>query len=312
MGPRAGSVYSLCMLGIYSIVFAGLAGLVFGSFLNTCATRWPKKESAIKPRSHCRSCGRTLTWWENIPLISWATLRGRCRTCNQPIGWRYPLVEFAVGALWAFAAWKIFNAAPELNYGTFSYASSVELVEGIVRMIFLWILVALAVLDAENLWLPDRLILPGIGLGLLLAVVRAMLDIFYRYGNTAAAWEHFVGTAVAIWFLSTVIAAGILLVIRFIYYWFRGQQGIGMGDVKLMAMLGSWFGAQCALLSFGIAVLIGAVVALIIVTVPPAHTGKVSWWKKKLPFGTFLCLGAVISTFWGLPVIAYYRAWAGF
>jgi len=307
---RAGSVYSLCMLGAYFIVLAGLAGLVFGSFLNTCATRWPRNESATKPRSHCRACERTLRWWENIPLISWLALRGRCRTCRERIGGRYLLVELVVALLWAFAVWKIFNAAPELNYGRMSYSASVELAEGLARIIFLWILVALAVLDVENFWLPDKLIWPGIGLGLALALVRATLETTLGSGGGFQVWEHFAASYVAIWFLGAVIAAGVLLVIRFIYHWVRGQEGIGMGDVKLMAMLGGWFGAQCALLSFGIAVILGALVALIALAIPTPHVGDVPWWKKKLPFGTFLCLGAFVGTFWGLSIIALYRKWA--
>lgn len=314
MGPRNDGVYSLCMLGAYLIVFAGLAGLVFGSFLNTCVTRWPKEESTIKPRSHCRNCDRKLAWWENIPLISWLVLRGRCRTCKEQIGWRYPLVELAVGVLWSFTVWKLLNAAPDLIYGDFTYTASVELAEGIARIIFLWILAGLAVLDAENLWLPNKLIWPGIGLGFVLALVRATFEAFdenFRYGGGFPVWEHIAASAVAIWFLGAVIAAGVLLVIRFIYHWIRGQEGIGMGDVKLMAMLGGWFGAQCALLSFGIAIMLGALVALVTLAIPPSSIGEVPWWKKKLPFGTFLCIGAIVGTFWGLPIIAAYRHWAG-
>lgn len=310
MRPRAGSVYSLCMLGIYFVVFAGLAGLVFGSFLNTCASRWPKKESATKPRSHCRSCDRTLAWWENVPLISWLALRGRCRTCNALIGWRYPLVELAVAVLWAYATWRIFNAAPELTYGSFTYSSCVVLAEGIARIIFLWLLVGLAVLDAENLWLPDRLIWPGIALGLVLAVLRGSFEAEFRNGGTSAAWQHFAGTATVFWFLGAVVSGGVVLVIRFLYYWLRGKEGIGWGDMKLMAMLGGWFGILCALLSFVFAVAMAACVALILLIVPP-RPGSEAWALRKLPFGTFLCIGAIICTFWGLPIIALYRNWAG-
>jgi leader peptidase (prepilin peptidase)/N-methyltransferase len=80
------------MIRILGTIFAGLLGLCFGSFLNVCLSRWPTSESVVSPRSHCRHCGRTLTWWENVPLVSWLMLRGRCRTCRAWIGWRYPLV----------------------------------------------------------------------------------------------------------------------------------------------------------------------------------------------------------------------------
>jgi leader peptidase (prepilin peptidase) / N-methyltransferase len=299
------------MIGTYLTVLAGLAGLAFGSFLNTCASRWPKKESVIKPRSHCRHCERTLAWWENIPLVSWLALRGRCRSCAGWIGLRYPLAELAVGVLWAFCVWRIFAAAPELDYGTFSYHACSTLADGIARLIFLWLLVALAVLDAENFWLPDRLLWIGIALGLLLSVTQATLDAAFHYGGDSSAWQHLAGIAVIFWFLFSVIPAGVILVIRFIYHWVRGNEGLGMGDVKLMAMLGGWLHIQAALLSFGIAVVIGAVVALFMLGSPAIQAKREDWSSTKLPFGTFLCLGAMVSTFWGEPIIALYRRWVG-
>jgi len=92
------------MIRILGTIFAGLLGLAFGSFLNVCLSRWPEGESVVKPRSHCRHCSHTLAWWENVPLASWLVLRGRCRGCGAWIGWRYPLVEAAVGGLWAWQA----------------------------------------------------------------------------------------------------------------------------------------------------------------------------------------------------------------
>src|ERR1035441_9281736 len=97
------------MIRILGTIFAGLLGLAFGSFLNVCLSRWPQGESIVKPRSHCRQCDHTLAWWENLPLVSWLALRGRCRSCHAWIGWRYPLVELAVGVLWATVAWSILN-----------------------------------------------------------------------------------------------------------------------------------------------------------------------------------------------------------
>ncbi len=85
------------MIRILGTIFAGLLGLAFGSFLNVCLSRWPAGESVIKPRSHCRNCDHTLAWWENVPLVSWLVLRGRCRNCRGWIGWRYPVVEAGGG-----------------------------------------------------------------------------------------------------------------------------------------------------------------------------------------------------------------------
>lgn len=94
------------MMRILGTILAALLGLAFGSFLNVCLSRWPEGESVVKPRSHCRNCERTLAWSENIPLLSWLALRGRCRTCGAKISWRYPLVESVVGALWAVIVWQ--------------------------------------------------------------------------------------------------------------------------------------------------------------------------------------------------------------
>jgi leader peptidase (prepilin peptidase)/N-methyltransferase len=299
------------MIGTYFTVLAALAGLAFGSFLNTCASRWPEEESAVKPRSHCRSCDHTLAWWENIPLGSWLFLRGRCRNCKSPIPWRYPLVELAVGTLWASAVARVFSSAPELNYGTVSYHAWIALADGIAALIFLWLLVALAVLDAENLWLPDRLIWPGIGLGLLLGVTRETDTAWFQSGGTLRSWGQLAGRAALVWFAGVLIPAAVLLLIRFLYQWLRGKEGLGMGDVKLMAMIGGWLGIPAALLSFAFAAVIGALSALVLLAMARSRKEREEWGMKKLPLGTFICLGAMVSTFWGQPIIDAYRHWAG-
>ena len=217
------------MIPIFVTVFAGILGLAFGSFLNVCATRWPEEESIFKGRSHCRTCGRTLAWWENIPLLSWLALRGHCRTCKAWIGWRYPLTELAVGALWAFSTWHTFLEAPDLSTGTLTYGAAFVLANGIARLIFLWILVALAVMDAENLWLPDRLTFSGIALGFALACTRGGIFASMRYGGGFDEWRHYVSLSIFYWFIGAVASGAGVLVIRWIYIMIRGQEGIGMG-----------------------------------------------------------------------------------
>jgi len=300
------------MIPVLVTVFAAVLGLAFGSFLNVCATRWPEEESIVKRRSHCRHCDRTLAWWENVPLVSWLALGGRCRTCKAWIGWRYPLVELSVGLLWAYSAWSMFNAAPELNAGIFSYNAAIVFTKGIFQMIFLWLLMALAVLDAENLWLPDRLILPGIGLGFVLAMIRSALAASMLQG-TFAAWKPLAARAIANWLISAVASAGALLIIRWVYQMVRDQEGIGLGDIKLMAMLGGWFGViKMGLLVLVLGIVIGGVVALLQLAVASRRTkGESSWGLKKLPLGTFLCLAGIITVFWGRSLIAIYLRWSG-
>lgn len=300
------------MIRLLVTAFAGLLGLAFGSFLNLCATRWPEEENICKPRSHCRTCNRTLSWWENIPLLSWIALRGRCRTCHATIGWRYPIVELSVCLLWAFRTWTIFDIAPELNAGIISAIGWTALADCLAAMIFLWILVALAVLDTENLWLPDRLTLPGIALGFLLAITRATLAVYVLGNSTFSFWVHTVPADVVLyWFFGAVLGGTLLLVIRWIHLMIRGQEGLGFGDVKLMALLGGWLGIKLALLSFVLAIFIALAIAILWSSKPPVKDKNVKWHLRKLPFGTFLCIGGIISAFWGQAIINLYLKISG-
>jgi leader peptidase (prepilin peptidase)/N-methyltransferase len=304
------------MIRILGTIFAGLLGLAFGSFLNVCLSRWPAGESVIKPRSHCRNCDHTLSWWENIPLISWLFLRGRCRNCRAWIGWRYPLVELAVGALWTNVAWHntdllfVYFREPSI----FIYFPLSRLVGG---MAFSWLLVALATLDAENLWLPNAITIPGIILGLLLDTAEAVVSAISPWYDTVNASRSSmvireVGHEIALRLLETLAAAALILLIRWLYKLIRHREGIGLGDAKLMAMLAAWLGLPGALLAFVLGAVLGALAALVLLAVPSARTNAQSWAMTKLPLGTFLCIGGIVSTLWGQPIIDAYLHWAGF
>jgi leader peptidase (prepilin peptidase)/N-methyltransferase len=287
------------MTRIFGTVLAALAGLAFGSFLNVCLNRWPAGESVIKPRSHCRACGRTLAWLENVPLVSWIALRGRCRTCGTPISWRYPLVELAVGLLWAVAYLRCaerFAALPGL------FVDPVLQVIGLA--ILIWLLVGLAVLDAESLWLPDAVTLPGIAAGLAFAMAQEGFGCHYDTPSRPLG-------ALLRTVLSALIGAGLVLLIRWSYWLIRRREGIGLGDAKLMAMLAAWLGLRGALLAFAIGVVLGACTALILLAVPVARRGTEIWSLTKLPLGTFLCIGGIISALWGQQILAAYLRWSG-
>jgi leader peptidase (prepilin peptidase)/N-methyltransferase len=303
------------MIRILGTIFAGLLGLAFGSFLNVCLTRWPQGESIVHPRSHCRNCDHKLSWWENIPLLSWLALRGRCRKCRTWIGWRYPLVEFVVGALWAYVAWN--NAALLFAYlrepSIFIYYPLIRVVGG---MAFSWLLVALATLDAENLWLPNSITVPGIILGLLLdsadAVVNAIspwYDVVHASISSMVLRE--VGHETILRLLEILAAAALIVIIRWLYKLIRQREGIGLGDAKLMALLAAWLGLPGALLSFAIGVVLGALVAVVLLIIPTTKADLGGWSLRKLPLGTFLCIGGIVSALWGQPIIAAYLHWAG-
>jgi leader peptidase (prepilin peptidase)/N-methyltransferase len=287
------------MIRTLCTILAGLLGLAFGSFLNVCLSRWPEGESVVKPRSHCRNCGRTLAWWENVPLLSWIALRGRCRTCQSKISWRYPLVELAVAGLWALSAW---NSIPE--FPLLPVAEKEAIAGAVAMMIFSWLLIALAILDAENLWLPNFLTYPGIIVGLVFTTIFRAVgnDLFQPAHPIYFFWKR-LGSAAA--------AAALILLIRWTYRLIRRREGIGLGDAKLMAMLGAWLGLSGALLSFAIGVMLGSLFALVVLAVPAARRQSDTWLQSKLPLGTFLCVGGIVSALWGQPIIAAYMRWVG-
>jgi leader peptidase (prepilin peptidase)/N-methyltransferase len=292
-------------------MFAGLLGLAFGSFLNVCLSRWPEGESIIHPRSHCRNCQHTLAWWENVPLLSWIILRGRCRKCRVWISVRYLLVELAVGILWAITAWHV---VPELLGNAFTTMAS-NLVAAVGTMIFYWLLVALAALDAEHLWLPNMITIPGILVGILFSIARATLIALsptHYMENRFEAIKYEVIPVVMWTVIAIIVCAGLLLLIRWLYWIFRHREGMGLGDVKLIAMLAAWLGLPATLLAFFISALLGALAGLVVIAVPAMRDEGEGWATSKLPFGTFLCIGGIISSLWGEPIIAAYLHAIGF
>jgi leader peptidase (prepilin peptidase)/N-methyltransferase len=300
------------MIRILVTGFAGLLGLAFGSFLNVCVSRWPEGESVVSPRSHCRNCAHTLAWWENIPLLSWILLRGRCRGCTAPIGWRYPLVELAVGLLWAEAAWVFFsNLGEPGSWTTFhTYYSVVTL---LTQFLFFWLMVALAFLDAEHLWLPNFLTLPGTALGLVAFLTAAWLravDVLAFYGASQLL-NRFLFQVTWHRLVAILAAAGVVLLLRWLYGLIRHREGMGLGDVKLMALLAAWLGLPGTLLAFFIGTMLGAIAGIVVIVVPSRREDPNDWATTRLPFGTFLCIGGIVSSLWGAPIIAGYMRWAG-
>jgi leader peptidase (prepilin peptidase)/N-methyltransferase len=288
-------------------------GLAFGSFLNVCLSRWPEGGSVATPRSHCRQCGRTLAWWENVPLVSWLALRGRCRTCRAWIGWRYPLVEFSVGVLWAYSVWQSLPVLLNSEFSIFTHWYG--LLIGLAgNLILIWLLLALAVLDAENLWLPNWLTLPGAMLGFIVIILRIKLNLDAVLSKFGALFseQHILFQVAFRSLFGILAAAGLILLIRWVYWLIRRREGIGLGDAKLMALLAAWLGLPQALLSFGIGVVLGALAAIALLAVPSARRCSDSWAVSKLPLGTFLCIGGIVSSLWGSRLLDAYNRWAGF
>jgi len=293
-------------------------GLLFGSFLNVCISRLPKHESLWKPRSHCPNCHATIRWYDNIPLLSWVLLRARCRECKQPISWRYPAVELAVG-LWFLVCLNDYLGA---RFNAFYFPqqhvtnASTDGLQAFALTILGFLLIGLLVMDWQTHKLPDAFTLTGIVIGFVLVCVQAGFlgehqDEVVLHGRNPLSSpggvvdsgnvvltgaEHLIlGRLLAI-----AAAAGILLLIRFAYMKLRGREGMGLGDAKLMAMLAAFLGFWPAMLAFFVGVVLCAVYA---VTLLARRQGTA---LSRLPLGTFLCIGGLFTALFGSQVLAWY------
>jgi leader peptidase (prepilin peptidase)/N-methyltransferase len=245
------------------VVFAAIFGSTIGSFLNVCIYRLPRRQSIVWPRSACPHCQRELAWYENLPVVGWLGLRGRCRTCRGAIAIRYPIVEALTAAMFAGAAWY--------------YGPSMLLVS---RLVFGCALIVLFAIDLEHHLLPNAITLPGIIAGFL-------FSLFTEPGWTAS-------------LIGIVFGGGLLYAIAEAYYRIRHEEGLGMGDVKMLAMIGAFIGWQMTLLTLMTASLAGSVIGLGLLA-----TGRGSM-KYALPFGTFLALGAAFAAVLGPGLLEWY------
>ncbi len=305
------------MIRILGTVLGALVGLAFGSFLNVCLSRWPEHESVVQPRSHCRNCGRTLRWWENIPVISWLALRARCRTCRGKIGWRYPIVELSLAAAWGVSIWRQLPAVYSPGWSRISVFDAVWF--GAERMALCWLLIGLAALDVERLWLPDWLTLGGAALGAGMNVVRFTVHFIWNtiplhWTTVGGPISHraYVFDVVVRWLVAMLAAPLVILLVRWIYRFLRGRKGSEMAEAKLMLMVAAWLGLSYTFLAFVLGVLMAAVSAGIVLTSRrKVNAGGGSMFTKP-PLGTFLCVGGIISALWGSPIIGAYLRWASF
>lgn len=254
-------------------LYAFLLGAIVGSFLNVVIHRYPRGESIVFPPSRCPACGTRIKPWDNIPIVSWIVLLGRCRACRAPIAIRYPLVELANALLW-LAAW--------LHLGLSVSALLLALVASMT--------LALIFIDAEIQILPDVIDLPGIALGLLLGWLGAGLDAPQLV--LASSWlDSLLGAA---------FGAGLLLAVGLAYKLARKIEGMGLGDVKMMAMLGAVCGWAAVLPIVFIASITGAIIGVAIAL------RRREGLQFALPFGVFLGIAFLAVIFFGRPLEEWY------
>lgn len=271
------------MIALIIFVF----GLIVGSFLNVCILRIPIAESVVLPSSHCPSCRTPIKPYDNIPVVSWLVLAGRCRKCKARISAMYPMVELATGLLF-LACYLVFG----LNAEALKWA------------IFAALLIVLTVTDLRERILPDKVNFVGLGLGLLLSLFTQPTDgtatwlanHIFAYPPPEAALS--LGDAL----IGAGAASGLLWLVAEGYFRARGREGMGLGDVKMMAMAGAFLGLQRALLTILLGSLLGSVIGIAVIAV--GRKGR----DFELPFGTFLGAGAILVMFFGSSALDWYRA----
>jgi leader peptidase (prepilin peptidase)/N-methyltransferase len=245
-------------------LFALITGMLVGSFLNVCICRMPKGESVVFPPSHCPQCDYHIRWYDNIPLFSYLLLRAKCRGCGLHISLQYPLVELLNGLL---------TLALFLRVGpTFAF---------LVLFLFCSALVVITFIDLEHQIIPDEISLSGIVIGFVLS--------FFLQGHS---WLNSL--------LGILLGGGSLLLVAYGYQWLTGKEGMGGGDIKLLAMMGAFLGWKSIPFIIFASSLIGSVIGITIMLIQKKDS------KLAIPFGPYLAFAAVVYIFYGRQIIHWY------
>jgi leader peptidase (prepilin peptidase) / N-methyltransferase len=244
-------------------ILIGVIGLSVGSFLNVCIYRLPLEQSLVSPASRCTRCGVPLRWYDNVPVLSYLLLRGRCRNCRARVSPMYPLVELVTAIVFVAGYW-LFGLQGLL----------------VSRLLFACAMIVLFVIDLQQRILPNVITLPGIVAGFL-------FSLFMPPG-----W---IGALVGI-----LAGGGVLLLVAEAYYRVRKEEGLGMGDVKMLAMIGAFLGWKLMLVTLVLSSFLGSIIGLGMIAL------KLGDMKYALPFGTFLAIGALVAAVAGDPILGWY------
>lgn len=273
---------------VFAQLYAFIIGACVGSFLNVCIVRWPRERSVLRPRSRCPQCGNQLSWFENVPIVSWLALRGHCRCCDERISVMYPIIELVVGLGWMLAV-QYFGP----SFTAFRVA------------VFGTVLLGVAMTDAKHYLIPDGFTL----FGLVFALVTAVIAFFH--GETqvfATPYDALVGACAG---------AGMIAIVGWLGEVVTRREAMGLGDVTLMAFVGAAVGPTRALITVFLGATIGAIsfagVVLPVVLVRRGHAreqtelalGSTPFEAPLVPFGVFLAPAALLTLFWGDALVTW-------
>ena len=257
-------------LPTYFPVLAFIFGTVVGSFLNVCICRMPKDESIVSPPSHCPFCDYQIRWYDNIPLLSYLLLRGKCRGCGAHISLQYPLVELLNGLL----TLAIF----------YRFGLSITFV---ALFLFCSSLVVITFIDIEHQIIPDEISLSGIVIGFIFSFFLP--------------WQTWLNSLLGI-----LLGGGSLLLVAYGYQWLTGKEGMGGGDIKLLAMMGAFLGWKSIPFIIFASSLVGSILGITIMLIQKKDS------KLAIPFGPYLAFGAILYIFYGRQLIQWYFSLSGF
>ena len=255
-------------------VLAFLAGLLIGSFLNVCVYRLPRDLSVVRPRSHCPACERQIDWYDNIPVLSYLILGGKCRHCGERISLRYPLVELATAAAFALCVAKLGLTWPAAKFAALSA-----------------ILITLIATDLEERILPDEFTLGGTVLGIALSGVVPLgpgIASFLLFGTIGQRW-----LPVAESLTGAFVVSGLIWGFATLYGKLRKRDVLGLGDVKMIAMLGAFLGMEEVLLILCVSGFVGSVVGILYIVI-----AKKDWSTYELPYGSFIGAAGLAIALW--------------
>jgi leader peptidase (prepilin peptidase)/N-methyltransferase len=250
-----------------------ITGLAFGSFFNVVIYRLPRKKSLLSPPSHCPNCNTLIKWYDNIPLISFLFLKGHCRSCGSQISWRYPLVELLTGFIFLFS-YLTCSASPKL----FSF------------LFFLSILLLISFIDFDTMLIPNRIILPALGVTFILWLISVFTPFSFL--------PLLKGTALSS-LLGALISGTLISLVVFLSPFIFGREGMGFGDIKLSIFIGFYLGYY-VIVSLFISFLLGGFVGIILLSLK--RKGRFD----EIPFGPFLSLAAFLSLFFAQPIARWY------
>jgi len=271
-------------------IIVALFGLVFGSFLNVCIVRVPRGESIVSPGSHCTGCGHSIRWYDNIPVLSYVLLRGRCRDCRRRISPLYPLVEILTGAAFLLEFWR-YGATPEFIKGA----------------AFAMLMIVLIFTDLRERRLPHKITIFGIALGIVLSLLIPV-------DNRPVAWILSQWGYFPPWILLSLIGAlvgalvggGLFFGVGELFYRVRHKEGLGFGDVMLMLLVGTFLGPSLTLITIMLGSLLGSVIAV------PLSLISSKFRNYQWPYGTFLGIAAIHASIGGDALLRAYLQWGGF